>query len=189
VVIVAVLFAASAAHATGKIVVAHDEWILSDIGFQYAPSTQQFAQHRQCFYRRAARSFSRRPATSGRSLTPRRMSLPIEGVHGGLRRSSSRRQRRAHRVRRHWRKCICGGGDGFGISDSIHWNGCLKAFALHLDKEFDTIAGLFSVAATHDLFEGVSSLIHVVGNSIRTTGLVPGAPSIPSPCEFSGCRR
>ena len=49
-VMLAVVFFTSPAHATGKIVVAHDEWIFSDIGFEHAPSTEQLALNIATFF-------------------------------------------------------------------------------------------------------------------------------------------
>jgi hypothetical protein len=67
------------------------------------------------------------------------------------------------------------GGTGHGIADSSYWNGFLNAFGLHLDTEYNDITGVFPAVASHPLFAGVSSLVHVVGNDVRTTGLVPAA--------------
>ena len=194
VVIAAVLFAAPAAQATGKIVVAHDEWALSDVGFQYAPSTQQFALNIANFFT---------GGEQGRFL----VYSPNAGLTGDRLASTMRNAGHEWTIvdpasdvavdLNGFTAIFVGGfpvdnvalsafvanggnvyvmaGTGLGVSDSVHWNGFLNVFGLHLDTDYNGISGLYSVSATHALFTNVSSLVHVVGNNIRTTGLVPGA--------------
>ena len=194
VLVVALLFPASAAHAAGRIVVAHDEWVLSDAGFDSAPSTQQFALNIASFFtggqpgrflvyspnsgltgerlaatmREAGHQWTILDPASEASVDLNAYSavfvgqVPVDNaalteyvLNGG--------------------NVYVMGGTGFGVADSRYWNGFLNAFGLHLEMEYNQITGVLSTVASHQLFSGVSSLLHVVGNDIRTTGLVPGA--------------
>jgi hypothetical protein len=190
-VIIAGLFAALAAQARGKIIVAHDEWILSDIGCQYAPSTQQFAPNIASVFTGGQPGrflvYSPNPGLTGDRLgitmhaghewtivdPASNVAVDLNGFTavfvGGVPVDNAALT-----------AYVANGGNvyvmagtGLGVSDSVHWNGFLNVFGLHLDTDYNGISGLYSVAATHALFTGVSSLVHVVGNSIRTTGLSP----------------
>jgi hypothetical protein len=194
VVIVALLFAAPAAHATGRIIVAHDEWPLSDWGFHYAPSARQFALNVASYFTggRHGRFLVYSPSWG---LTGDRLAAtmreaghewtivdPASEVPVDLHAYTAVFVGQAPVDNAVLTEYVLDGGNvyvmggtGYGIADSRHWNAFLNAFGLHLETEYNGITGVIPVTATHELFADVSSLLHVAGNDIRTTGLVPGA--------------
>jgi hypothetical protein len=195
----ALLFATPSAHATGKIVVAHDEWALSDWGFYYAPSAQRFALNIAGFFT-GGQPGRFLVYSSNWGLTGERLASTMRGaghewtvvnpasnpavdlspytavfvgqtaVDGAA--LTTYVQNGGH--------VYVMAGTGHGIADSVSWNDFLNTFGLDLAIDYNGVVGLFPVTPTHPLFEGVSSLVYVAGNDIRATGLMPGGQVIQS---------
>ena len=192
--VVVLLSAAPAAHGSGKIIVAHDEWPLSDWGFHLSPSAPQFALNIANFFTGGERGRFLVYSPNG-GLTGDRLATTMRGaghewtiVNPALHPAVDLDAYTGVFVGQlpidngTLAAYVLNGGNvyvmagtGHGLSDSAMWNDFLNFFGLHLETRYNDIQGVLPVVPGHSLFAGVSSLLYVTGNDIRTTGLVPGS--------------
>jgi hypothetical protein len=191
---VAMVLAATSAHAAGRIVVAHDEWPLSESGFDYSADAAQFARNIATFFTGGQPGrflvYSPNWGLTGNSLATTMSNAGHEWIiiDPNVNTTVDLYEYDAVFVgqvpietAKLFAYVMNGGGvylmagTGYGVADSEMWKTFVNAFGLDIDGKYNNLEGLYPVNSTHELFTGVSSLLYVSGNDIRATGLVPGA--------------
>lgn len=198
-VLLATALAVSPAFGAGKVVVAADEWPLSDYGYRFAPDTERFAQNLAAFFtgsdrpgrflvystnwglggdrlattmRAAGHTWTlKNPATA-----PNEDFSKYDAVFVGQTSVS------AHRLTDY---VNAGGhvyvvsGTGYGGADTS-WNTFLAGFGLQVASRTSSRAGVVPIHSSHPLFDGVAGLLVAAINPVSVFGDYPGSEVIAS---------
>ena len=187
----------STALAGGRIVVAHDEWTLSNSGFAQAPAaTAQFVQNvanwftggQPGSFRAWSSDFGLTGSTLAQTMTNAGHSWTVSTA--GTFDLATLQQYDAVFIGNYFTGIgasvltayvngggnvyVCAGSAG-AASASTNWNPFLANFGLAYANVYNGVGGLEPIANSHPLFVGVTGLYQSNGNSI--TDLAPGDPA------------
>jgi hypothetical protein len=182
----------------GKIFVGHDEWALTDFGFQKTPNdSRQLALNVAAWFtggrpgRFLAYSTNRGVRENALAATMRNAghawtvgkSVPFtletlrqyDGVF--LAGDEADNSVLIDYVRAGGNVFVLGGTGLGGVWEASHWNPFLNAFGLNMERDYDVsrAGGIWPVASSSPLFGGVTALYETVGNPL--TKLDPADPS------------
>ena len=193
----AVMSCVSSPALAGRIVVNHDEWTMSDAGFNAAGGTnaETFAQNVVKFLDTDGTAggnvlvysnnfgfggdFTSALAADGYTATQDTAApftlanlLNYDAVYLGGGSFSEDDAVLAAYVQAGGGVYIAAGtGDGGAAAEAARWNGFLSGFGLALDGSgYNGIGGVLAVTGTHAIFNGVQQLYYNNGNSVSTTG-------------------
>jgi hypothetical protein len=193
-------------HAVGKIVVAHDEWTLSNTGFASAPDARQFALNVASWFTGGAPgNFLVYSANFG--LTESQLASTMNGAGHTwtvsttvdfslpnllqydaifLAGNAADNQVLIDYVNAGGNVYLAGGtGIGGSAAEAARWNPFLHAFGLaFFGGSYNGIRGNTSITLRHPLFSDVSALYQNNGNSVRV--LDPVNPNTAIPVSQSG---
>ena len=183
----------SATH-TGKLLVLHDEYMLSDHGIQQAPDTETFISNiAKLFYRNNGGKFLdyttyyiTNPTVQGNGLEKILSTPPYSYIRdcaplltldflskfeaifvGGL---DVDNQILIDYVKAGGNVCLIAGTGhgGSASSEATGWNQLLGAFGLRLESSYNDITGVRSVTSpSHPLFAGVKNLFQYWGQTVQ----------------------
>jgi hypothetical protein len=193
VLLLATMLGASPALGAGRIIVAHDEWPLSDHGFHLAAGAEPFALNVARFFTGGTRPgrflvYSTNWGLTGGALAATMRSAghiwivkdptaaPLEdfaqydAVFVG---QNSLNARRLTDYVNAGGGVYVMSGTGFGVADS-NWNAFLGSFGLKLAVQSNNLNGVTAIHSSHPLFEDVTSLLSIAGNSVSVVSAYPG---------------
>lgn len=188
--VAAISFATGSTALAGRIIVHHDEWPLSETGFQQAPTMTQFARNVAAFFtggvpgrflvRTTNFGFNNSNVSSAMTgaghqwivdgSTPFTLSnfLTYDAVF--LAGTPVDTQVLIDYVNAGGNVYIAG-GTGL-INEPAVFNPFLNTFGLNYGSNYNGVSGEFSIGVPHPLFVGVQSMYHNNGNTV--SDLVPG---------------
>jgi hypothetical protein len=193
--LLAPLALSAAALAQGRIVVAHDEWTLSNNGFNAAPaSTAQFARNVADWFtgglpgnfRVWSSDFGFTGALLSQTMTGAGHTWTVatngtfdlatlqqyDAVFLGVNPTNVDTTALTQYVQGGGCVYLCAGSGGASVAANA-WNGFLRTFGLWYSNVYNNLNGLRAISSAHPLFAGVASLYEANGNSI----LFAGAPT------------
>jgi hypothetical protein len=199
VVLVGAMTAASPAVGAGRVIVAHDEWPLSDYGFDSTAGAEPFALNVARFFTGGTRSgrflvYSTNEGLTGAALATTMRAAghtwvvkdpaaaPLENfsqydaVFVG---QDSVNARRLTDYVNAGGGVYVMSGTGYGVADS-NWNAFLVSFGLKLAVQSNNVQGVTEIHSSHPLFQGVNSLLSIVGNSVSVSSEYPGGAVVAS---------
>jgi len=195
----ATALAVSPALAAGKVLVSHDEWPLSDSGYQMAPDAERFARNVADLFTGGDRTGRFLVYSTNQGLTGHRLATtmrsaghdwtvkdpaaaPLEDFSQYDAVFVGQNSVDTHRLTEY----VNGGGNvyvmsgtGYGVADT-NWNAFLAAFGLSLASKSNSLNGVTAISSSHPLFAGVHSLLFIAGNSVAVSGTYPGGAIVAS---------
>ena len=178
---------------TGKLLVLHDEWTLSDTGFQQAPDTVTFVKNIAKYFNnnKGGRFLDASPVysmthlvrgsalentfTSSQYTFTKGYSSPLDlktlcsydGVFVGG--ESTDNQLLIDYIKQGGSVCVIAGGGIRGAqSHSALWSQLLETFGLRLEPSTNNIVGVLPITnSDHPLFTGVKALYQNNGNTVH----------------------
>ena len=192
-VLLATMMAASPALGAGKVIVAHDEWPLSDYGFDSASGAAPFARNVAQFFTGGTKPGRFLVYSTNEGLTGWALAATMRAAgHTWVVKDPAAAPledfthydavfvgQDAVSARRLTDYVNAGGGvyvmsgTGYGVADS-NWNAFLLSFGLQLAVQSNNLEGVTAIHSTHPLFEGVHSLLFIAGNSVSVASAYPG---------------
>jgi hypothetical protein len=185
-----------AAFADGRIVVAHDEWTLSNNGFSSAPATPQFVTNVANWFthgvpgnfRAWSNNWGFTQSSLAQTMTNAGHSWTVsvagtfdlatlqqyDAVFLGCHFTGTDAAVLTAYVHGGGNVYLCAGAGGAAAA-ATNWNPFLANFGLAYASVFNGFAGLEPISNSHPIFAGVSGLYENNGNSITDT--TPGDPS------------
>jgi len=193
VLLLASIVGASPALGAGRVVVAHDEWPLSDYGFDAASGAEAFALNVARFFTGGTRPGRFLVYSTNWGLTGAALAATMRSAgHTWVVRDPAAAPledfaqydavfvgQDAVSARRLTDYVNAGGGvyvmsgTGYGVADS-NWNAFLLSFGLKLAVQSNNIEGVTAIHSSHPLFEDVNDLLSVAGNSVSVSSAYPG---------------
>jgi hypothetical protein len=192
-VLAATMLAASPVLGAGRIIVAHDEWPLSDYGFHAAPAAERFALNVADFFTGGTRPGRFLVYSTNWGLTGAALAATMRSAgHTWVMKDPSAAPyeefgqydavfvgQNSVPARRLTDYVNAGGGvyvmsgTGYGVADS-NWNTFLGSFGLKLSVGYNNVDGVTTIQSSHPLFEDVTSLLSSTGNSVSVLSAYPG---------------
>jgi hypothetical protein len=199
VLLLATMMGASPALGAGKVIVAHDEWPLSDFGFDSAPGAEPFALNVARFFTGGTRPGRFLVYSTNLGLTGAALATTMQSAgHTWVVKDPAAAPQEdfgrydavfvgqdAVSARRLTDYVNAGGGvyvmsgTGYGVADS-NWNAFLVSFGLKLAVQSNAIEGVTAIQSSHPLFQNVDSLLSIAGNSVSVSSTYPGGAVIAS---------
>lgn len=186
------LGATSSKSSKGNIVVNHDEWTISDVGFASAPDATQFAQNLASLFT-GGRPGKFLAYSSSFSVTDGQLVSTMTGAGHTWTTSTSvdfslpnllqydaiflAADPVDNVVLINYVKAggnvylALGTGVGGPPAEAARWNTFLNAFDLHARSEYNLISGVFPVTSQHPIFAGVRNLFYGNGQSVNRLSL------------------
>jgi len=200
-------FASSPASTVGRVVVNHDEWTLSNVGFANAPDAGQFALSVASWFTGGAlgdflaysNNFSLVQSSLANTMTgaghgwtvvnPATTPLPDLSQFDAVFLAGNvvDNQTLIDYVNSGGNVYLAGGTGVFffptAFDEAAAWNTFLNAFNLNFGAPYNGVGGTLPITSTHPIFDGVDALYQLNGNSVSE--LDPSNPNT-SILEFSG---
>jgi hypothetical protein len=190
-VLACVLSVGATAAAASTIVVAHDEWTLSDSGFASAPTTTQFVTNLVNEFGTAIHAYSSNFGLTGGALasamaaagatftsgtgfdfTLANISTFDALMLGGTYLNATQLTDLETYVSNGGSVYIMGGtGAGGAVQEATEWNGFLSAFGVQMLPSYNGIGGTTAVSGDA-IFNGVTGLFQNNGNSLTGSSVV-----------------